>query len=382
MNLRTTLLLFVLHLNYEVNGDKWRLSKSSDYLKKKMTEMDKNKMKTSEIFAKKKPFIKSNLKINTKKTSVINKLEPASVNEREQLCLSVSEDSVKESLLKLAMITHLIEDVGQFRQQIKALKDSIPKSHTSKKRNRGTNAPYNLERQMQRQKGGQKVKLSQGNYVGRSLGGMSAPSLVRYQGEYMDGSNQITRQAVAHPVARWKREITSRSKREDGSYIKAMKRADRRKGTGKNFGQVPTCYGWRYLSALEALQPDSSPDTQVLEESLSDMGSVGFADSIIAIINTCGAKVAKARMPPMCPPPPPPQLIYSGGNPGGSGEVVSPCMEQCMINTDCGEGELCCRNSCGGFQCINPGVSKAKPCQMADSFMQCLYDQTDSQLCE
>merc|ERR1719228_454571 len=223
---------------------------------------------------------------------------------------------------------------------------------------------------MIRAKGGPTVKPSQGNYVGRSLG-LIAPSQVILQGGFEDGSNKIGRGKVAQSVVRrWRR----------GSYLRTM-RADRRRGTGRNFGQVPTCYGWRFLSALDALTPDNNPDVEVLSESLSDMLDMSTADSLVNIIETCGRKVD--RTPAMCPPPPAPLEDGShGDNPYSAEYVVVPCLEQCMMDSDCGERQLCCRNSCGGHQCLSTRRQPDNPCQVPDAFMQCLYNQIDSELCE
>ena len=104
----------------------------------------------------------------------------------------------------------------------------------------------------------------------------------------------------------------------------------------------------------------------------------------------------------MCPPPPPSiDPNSSNDNPDSGVDVLVPCVEQCMMDNDCGMGELCCRylqkstgiyctrlmiivcdcrNSCGGHHCLNLVRQTDKPCQKADAFMQCLYNEVDTQV--
>ena len=57
----------------------------------------------------------------------------------------MSENTVKNSLVKLAIVTHLVDDVSEFRQAIKTLQNSVPKTAKQRKK------PFvgsNLDRQV------------------------------------------------------------------------------------------------------------------------------------------------------------------------------------------------------------------------------------------
>merc|ERR1711973_1014887 len=122
----------------------------------------------------------------------------------------------------------------------------------------------------------------------------------------------------------------------------------RRKGTGKNFDQVPQCYGWRYLSAINAITPDDSADVDTLSQSVSDM-----------LDNPKG----------LCPPMEDP-----------TGEEDS-CESQCQLDSDCGYKELCCRQQCSN-KCVSILGSNYNKCGLGDQYMQCVYNMIDTQLCD
>ena len=50
-----------------------------------------------------------------------------------QLCRSVEEDDVKNTLLKFGLVTHLYDEVSKFRKAMKSLQDLTPKSKKKKK---------------------------------------------------------------------------------------------------------------------------------------------------------------------------------------------------------------------------------------------------------
>ena len=47
--------------------------------------------------------------------------------QKDQLCQSLEEDNVKNSLLKFGLITHLIEDVNKFKKSMKTMSGSAQK---------------------------------------------------------------------------------------------------------------------------------------------------------------------------------------------------------------------------------------------------------------
>lgn len=106
-------------------GDKWSDLKTQTYLDKK-----KRHRNLEEAIQKKK---ESSLKLQSKK-----KYESTTENylkdERLQLCQSVDEADVKNTLLKFGLVTHLFDDAQKFRKSMKSLQDQIPRTNKKKKK--------------------------------------------------------------------------------------------------------------------------------------------------------------------------------------------------------------------------------------------------------
>jgi len=278
-------------------------------------------------------------------------------NERDQLCQSLEEDNVKNSLVKFGLITHLIEDVSQFKKSIKMLPAPAQKfggkaGKSSEERRRTSGR---TDKEIIKQKGGTNVKLQQSNFVGRSLKLLS-PIRAFYGDER---SNFIE-------------ELADRRRRDTG-----MTRG--RKGTLKiPLGQVPKCYGWKYLKALDALIDDKTVDTDYLSQSMSDMLDMTFSSSVSSIFVEC--EEALVRSEEMCP------LVEDSEE-----ESSAKCPDKCQQygsspqSPDCAYGEICCKAACGGFKCLKPSgknrSAKAEKCSVGDKFMQCVYQKVDSQIC-
>jgi len=324
-----------------VLGDKW------SYLKEnKKRGMEKKKYYRNVEEAKKETYEKpTSSKINNKKAK-----EPETFlkDEHLQLCRSVEEDDVKSTLLKFGLVTHLYDEVSKFRKTMKSLQDSIPKS--KKKNKSGSSAIAKADKELLKQKGGPVVKLSQSNWVGRSLGMLQPLSAYHYG--YDEGTNYV--------------EGKKRRRKRD-SYLKTMRG---RKGTLKvPVGQIPLCYGWKYLKALDALIDDEKVDTEFLDQSISDMLDMKFAQSVSGIIEECGASLSTTNA---CP-----SVDISG-----SGSESS-CEDQCTPGgeSECQYREICCKASCGAYRCLPTKAAKSNKCHEADQFMQCLYMKIDTQIC-
>lgn len=279
-------------------------------------------------------------------------------NEKDQLCQSLEEDNVKNSLLKFGLITHLIENVNKFKKSMKTLSTAGQKVGLKQKTDKSAKTRINTrtntrtDKELIKQKGGTNVKLQQSNFVGRSLKLLS-PLKMFYDDER---SNFIEEQ-----VDRRKRDTRGR------------------KGTLKiPLGQVPKCYGWKYLKTLDALIDDTTVDTDYLSQSMSEMLDMKFSSSVSEIFDDC----EDALLTPfkMCP-----QLQYPE-------EADSPkCPDKCSPDNltseslDCAYGEICCKAVCGGFKCIKPEgknkPEKSEKCSVGDKFMQCVYQKIDTQIC-
>jgi len=212
------------------------------------------------------------------------------------------------------------------------------------------------------------VKLSQTNYLGRSIHAFLPPS-IRSLGVFEDVSNSMINnddQLGYELGSRDQRSLLPQPRQGRGSYLDVMQKDNRRKGTAKHFDHVPECYGWRYLSAILAINQDDSADIDVLSQSVSDMLDIKFAETVAEIIQTCGERIT--RPTGLCPPVDP-------------RSDKKTCVSQCHVHTDCGYKELCCRQLCSN-QCVSVLGKRYNKCGMADQYMQCVYNMIDSQLCD
>lgn len=332
-----------------VLGDKWSYLKENE--KKRMEK--KKEYRTVEEAKKEsyeKPLNKINYKKNNSKKTAVKKDEIFLKDEQFQLCRSVEEDDVKNTLLKFGLVTHLYDEVSKFRKAMKSLQDLTPKSKKKKK-----TGPANIakaDKMIIQQKGGPAVKLSQSNWVGRSLG--MIPPLSAYHFGYNEGTNYVE---------------GNKKRRKRDSYLRTMRG---RKGTLKvPVGQVPLCYGWKYLKALDALIDDEFVDTEYLDQSVSDMLDMKFSQAVSTIIEDCGnALLGNNRN--ICPS----LEVFDS-------ESEQSCEDQCQPGgqSDCQFREICCKASCGGYRCLPIKTAKSNKCEAADQFMQCLYMKIDTQLC-
>ena len=144
-------------------ADKWSDLKTQSYLDKKKRHRNLEEAKMDSSGAKKKAVYEKAL---NKKKKYESTTETFLKDERWQLCQSVDEADVKNTLLKFGLVSHLFDDAQKFRKSMKSLQDLIPKNNKKKKSKSG----MKIEKEMIREKGGAAVKLSQSNWVGRALG--------------------------------------------------------------------------------------------------------------------------------------------------------------------------------------------------------------------
>jgi len=279
-------------------------------------------------------------------------------DEKHQLCQSVEEDDIKNTLLKFGSVLHLYDDATMFKKRIKSLvtNKKNKKEETKKlieQSKKQIKAQARKDKEVRK-----KVKLNQGNFVGRSFP-FSSPLKMFFNEQ---GSNFLEEE-----IERRKRDTA------DSKYYKSQRG---RKGTLKvPLGQVPQCYGWRYLTALDALIDNSTVDVDFLTGSMSDMLDMSFASLVTSILEDC--QEALTSTDPICPP----TLSHITPEAGGG------CEDECNPEhtdglSDCGAGQFCCRSDCGGFKCLKTWDSdKPRKCQVADQFMQCVYQRIDIQIC-
>merc|ERR1712106_1204638 len=347
-------ILYLLASFSLIIGDKWS-SLKSPYLEKKARHRELKE----KVFKKDTGYYpKEKVKVNTKKKEK-EKYKKASIiteenflkNGRVQLCLTVEEDNVKNTLLKFGLATHMFTDVIKFRKTLKTLQDQVP---TAKKQKKGT------KNKLLADKKGTQVKPHQGNWVGRSMG-VRDPQFLSYL--FDDAASWNTHDGSNYLGKRRRRRQAYR----DTMFNKlGGLKTRQRKGTLKVPGELPLCFGWKYLKALDALVENDTVDTEVLSQSVSDMLDVNFSQAVSSIITGCGESLSDNSPLNLCPPPDP---------------ETEACQDQCRVDTQCQYREMCCSTSCGGYKCIPRRPPKAHSCQTGDEFMQCIYQRINNQLC-
>jgi len=297
-------------------------------------------------------------------------------DEAVQICETMSEDSVQDTLVKFGLVTKVISDVYKFRTTMKSLLDRIPIS----KQKPGDNKVQ--KKKEERRLGGSIHAVLddyQPDYLGRSIQGYISPEFDELAGIYEQGSNKLggdllrdmrslrhsSKRAADGPVYTFLRALRTRR----STYLDALDRRSRRKGTTKNFDQVPQCYGWRYLSSINALTKEDSVDTAGLTQSVSDMLDMRFADTVTNIMETCQDTTTNVQG--LCPP----------AEDEVEGRSADECKNLCMVNEDCGYQEICCRQNCRN-ECMSISGTGYNRCDQADRFMQCLYNMIDLKICD
>jgi hypothetical protein len=274
------------------NGEKlknWKAKKPTNILKKKYWMLDKQGRAEKE-----KPAEERNNKYpaeQIEETHINTQPDKFTKDEAVQICETMSEDSVQDTLVKFGLVTKVISDVYKFRTSMKSLRDRIPISKQKPSDNK-----------VQKKKAERRLDTEhavlddyQPDYLGRSIQGYISPEgLSQFDALadiYEHGSNKL-----GGDLLRDRRSVHSKfqgghsylealkSRARRSTYLDALDRRSRRKGTTKNFDQVPQCYGWRYLSAINALTKEDSVDTGGLTQAVSDMLDMRFADTVTEIM--------------------------------------------------------------------------------------------------
>ena len=112
-------------------ADKWSDLKTQSYLDKKKRHRNLEEAKLDLGGVKKKAIFEKSL---SKKKKYEATTETFLKDERWQLCQSVDQADVKNTLLKFGLVSHLFEDAQKFRKSMKSLQDLIPKNNKKKKK--------------------------------------------------------------------------------------------------------------------------------------------------------------------------------------------------------------------------------------------------------
>lgn len=133
----TYLLFNIVWFLQVVLADKWSDLKTQTYLdkKKRHRNLEEAKEETKKEETKKKAVYEKSL---DKKKKYESTTENYLKDERWQLCQSVDEADVKNTLLKFGLVSHLFDDAQKFRKSMKALQDLIPRSNKKKKKSKSS----------------------------------------------------------------------------------------------------------------------------------------------------------------------------------------------------------------------------------------------------
>ena len=112
-------------------ADKWSDLKTQSYLDKKKRHRNLEEAKLDLGGVKKKAVYEKSL---NKKKKYEATTETFLKDERWQLCQSVDQADVKNTLLKFGLVSHLFEDAQKFRKSMKSLQDLIPRNSKKKKK--------------------------------------------------------------------------------------------------------------------------------------------------------------------------------------------------------------------------------------------------------
>lgn len=241
--------------------------------------------------------------------------------EIDNLCLALDEESLPEFFVKFGIETGLIENVATFRKWMKANSYSAVTSDAKSKKK-------------------------------------------KYRGLHPDDSSFLVQKSGSGI-----RNKPFKSNRLYGKSNRARARSEKK--------SMAPCYGFYFLSAIEAFdQEDSKPDVMVLDNAMMDMNNMRLYKRLSDIIDRCDSNPSK------CPSP------SSLASPGGADN----CVDRCLSSTECSGDEICCPTSCNGAVCYNPrleskyrsadGSRTKKQCRAADNFMQCLYSNFKTKVCD
>jgi hypothetical protein len=303
-------------------------------------------------------------------------------DEKRRICQSYTEDTLFNFLLKFGTVTKLIDNISEFEMKLKAAEE--------------TSSPWRKKRLWKSNRG-----LVGDKYMSRSPFASSSSSDAVVGG----GRSSFRQKQIKHNY------LNEKSKKSKRKKVK-MERS------GESI--VHACYGYNYLSSMGALETDPSsssaspkmPDLDFFREFLMDLGDMELSDSLIKMSDRCMEenKRADSSCPALFALPPSegtsPEDETSGSSLYSSVHVSSVCPESCLSHVDCAASELCCSTQCGGNSCFNPNfrskyrsadapmTSRNKPtmskkkkfdatkkCNVADGFVQCLYDGIGQRIC-
>jgi len=278
------------------------------------------------------------------------KLAIASENEKQKICMSLKEDSPSNFLTKLGLITEMIEDVTQFRIRMKRSRSRI----------------HDQEQNI-------KNPSDEGVAVEATEAIWKLKKKAKVHEDFKLASNN------KKPIKLWKgyKNNLGPNKKRYTKY---------RKSDVKD-NQFPTCFGYEYFSAVDALDDNGFPDVEIFQEYFSDLSDDKLAVQLTDIVTSCVEPVRADNSSNSCPDP--------ESSPGWLSDfkddsVLGSCTENCFTDSDCRDNELCCANECGGHFCFRSksagsfrrnNSQQRSLCHNADIVLKCFYEKMKQKVC-
>jgi len=157
-----------------------------------------------------------------------------------------------------------------------------------------------------------------------------------------------------------------------------------RRNSGFKENKIPTCFGYEYFSAVDALDDNGFPDIEIFQEYFSDLSDDKLAVQLTDIVTNCMTPI-KVENSSTCPDP---KLTPGWLSDTREDTVLSSCTENCFTDTDCGTNQICCSNECGGHVCLKTKSSNIEKvpqqkslCHNADEIIKCFYENVKHKVC-
>jgi len=283
-------------------------------------------------------------------------------DEKEKLCMAARKEMFPNFLTKLGLITRMIDDVNDFRIRLKRSRSRMNEE-------------------------GEKDLSWDSKTISRRTGSASPTDDVGLSVEATEAIWKLKKKAKLQDagLAAYKKPLSKRKTNKLGKAKRKHRFANRQK-TQTDKTQVPSCYGYQYLYAVDAVDDNGFPDVEVFQEYFSDLTDDKLALQLTDIMNQCSEPIlADKSTSSRCPEFRGHRAWESDLLESGSGfSIPKACPEACLIDSDCDIGEVCCSNDCGGHTCHRNKNYESKQrslCQDADEIMKCVYNNIKKKVC-
>lgn len=294
------------------------------------------------------------------------------MDEKEKICSAVRDERFPNFLTKLGLITGMIEDVTQFRIRLKRSQSRMASSEDS----------YAGMKELKQKRRKKKTDESE---TGPSVEATEAIWKMKKKG-------QMAWNLEDKELADYKKPLMLQKSKNKLGKLRGRYSGSNSRKKSQDKDELPTCYGYQYLYAVDAIDDEGRPDIEIFQEYFSDLSDDKLSLQLSDIIRDCSASELTFEMTSMkndsCPDPRESRQELRTAL--GEEYIFGACQEACLIDSDCGQAELCCINSCGGHTCYKSkskwaySIARNKSrslCQEADQMLKCLYDKLKHRIC-